>query len=114
MRRREGLRATLGFGACLPEPALLPAPAPLLVSVRVRGTGRLVVQEVLGASRCDGYGGVVGAGDNDGRGGGSPQNPLDHALFLKSAECVIRAARAHPSVVVYVGGNEQVPSDPKP
>ena len=55
---------------------------------------------------CDG---VVGAGDNDGRGGGSAQNPLDHALFLKSAECVIRAARGHPSVVVYVGGNEQVP-----
>ena len=48
-------------------------------------------------------------GDNDGRGGGSAQNPLDHDLFLRSAESVIRTARAHPSVAVYVGGNEQMP-----
>jgi len=47
--------------------------------------------------------------DNDGAEGGAAGNPLDHELFLHSAARVIRDSRAHPSVTVYVGGNEQRP-----
>ena len=49
-------------------------------------------------------------GDNNGGagGGGSSEYPKDHQLFLLSAACVIRGARTHPSVALYVGGNEQV------
>ena len=48
-------------------------------------------------------------GDDNGGGGGADALPLDHGLFLQSAESVIRLARAHPSVAIYVGGNEQMP-----
>ncbi len=48
--------------------------------------------------------------DNDGVEGGAAGNPLDHQLFLDSAARVIRDSRTHPSVAVYVGGNEQRPS----
>ena len=50
-------------------------------------------------------------GDDNGRGSGTSQLPLNHDLWLACAEQLIRIARAHPCVAIYVGGNEQEPCD---
>ena len=49
------------------------------------------------------------SGDNNGRWAGSYDWPLDHAGYLAAAADTIRAARAHPSLLLHVGGNELYP-----
>ena len=69
---------------------------------------------------CDLYGVMVWSefwitGDCDGRGStkdspeSNPNWPLDHLLFLQCASDVIKQLRNHPSLVLWCGGNEQVP-----
>jgi len=69
---------------------------------------------------CDFFGIMVWSefwitGDCDGRGAtkdspeSNPDWPLDHQLFLECACDVIKKLRNHPSVVLWCGGNEQVP-----
>lgn len=50
-------------------------------------------------------------GDVDGRGVpvSNPDGPLDHDLFLLCARDTIKLLRNHPSLALWVGGNEQVP-----
>ncbi|CAK9163379.1 unnamed protein product [Ilex paraguariensis] len=52
-------------------------------------------------------------GDCDGRGVpvSNPDGPLDHDLFLFCARDTIKLLRNHPSLALWVGGNEQVPPD---
>nr|XP_009767426.1 PREDICTED: mannosylglycoprotein endo-beta-mannosidase isoform X2 [Nicotiana sylvestris] len=65
---------------------------------------------------CDLYGLLVWqefwiTGDCDGRGDpvSNPNGPLDHELFLLCARDTIKLLRNHPSLALWVGGNEQVP-----
>ncbi|KAK8620770.1 hypothetical protein V6N13_067232 [Hibiscus sabdariffa] len=65
---------------------------------------------------CDVYGLLVWqefwiTGDVDGRGVpiSNPNGPLDHDLFLLCARDTIKLLRNHPSLALWVGGNEQVP-----
>ncbi|CAN7134543.1 unnamed protein product [Brassica rapa subsp. narinosa] len=65
---------------------------------------------------CDIYGLLVWqefwiTGDVDGRGVpvSNPNGPLDHDLFLLCARDTVRLLRNHPSLALWVGGNEQVP-----
>ncbi|CAI9102221.1 OLC1v1000454C1 [Oldenlandia corymbosa var. corymbosa] len=65
---------------------------------------------------CDIYGILVWqefwiTGDVDGRGVpvSNPDGPLDHDLFLLCAKDTIKLLRNHPSLALWVGGNEQVP-----
>lgn len=65
---------------------------------------------------CDIYGLLVWqefwiTGDVDGRGVpvSNPDGPLDHDLFLLCARDTIKLLRNHPSLALWVGGNEQVP-----
>ncbi|CAI8603446.1 unnamed protein product [Vicia faba] len=65
---------------------------------------------------CDYYGLLVWqefwiTGDVDGRGVpvSNPQGPLDHDLFLFCARDTVKLLRNHPSLALWVGGNEQVP-----
>ncbi|KAJ7977977.1 mannosylglycoprotein endo-beta-mannosidase [Quillaja saponaria] len=67
---------------------------------------------------CDYYGILVWqefwiTGDVDGRGDpvSNPDGPLDHALFLLCARDTVKLLRNHPSLAIWVGGNEQVPPD---
>ncbi|KAM7478054.1 hypothetical protein LguiA_026267 [Lonicera macranthoides] len=67
---------------------------------------------------CDIYGLLVWqefwiTGDVDGRGVpvSNPNGPLDHDLFLHCARDTIKLLRNHPSLALWVGGNEQVPPD---
>lgn len=67
---------------------------------------------------CDKYGLLVWqefwiTGDVDGRGipVSNPDGPLDHDLFLLCARDTIKLLRNHPSLALWVGGNEQVPPD---
>ncbi|KAL3030406.1 hypothetical protein AAZX31_03G218000 [Glycine max] len=67
---------------------------------------------------CDCYGLLVWqefwiTGDVDGRGVpvSNPNGPLDHDLFLFSARDTVKLLRNHPSLALWVGGNEQVPPD---
>ncbi|KAL5155999.1 Mannosylglycoprotein endo-beta-mannosidase [Glycine soja] len=67
---------------------------------------------------CDYYGLLVWqefwiTGDVDGRGDpvSNPNGPLDHDLFLFSARDTVKLLRNHPSLALWVGGNEQVPPD---
>ncbi|KAL3843961.1 hypothetical protein ACJIZ3_001364 [Penstemon smallii] len=67
---------------------------------------------------CDIYGLLVWqefwiTGDCDGRGVpvSNPDGPLDHDLFLLCARDTVRLLRNHPSLALWVGGNEQVPPD---
>ena len=50
-------------------------------------------------------------GDVDGRGVpvSNPNGPLDHDLFLLCARDTVKLLRNHPSLALWVGGNEQVP-----
>jgi mannosylglycoprotein endo-beta-mannosidase len=48
-------------------------------------------------------------GDNNGRWAGSPEWPLSHGAYLAAAADTIRGARAHPSLLLHVGGNELYP-----
>lgn len=50
-------------------------------------------------------------GDVDGRGDpvSNPDGPLDHDLFLLCARDTVKLLRNHPSLALWVGGNEQVP-----
>ena len=41
----------------------------------------------------------------------NPNGPLDHDLFLFSARDTVKLLRNHPSLALWVGGNEQVPPD---
>lgn len=52
-------------------------------------------------------------GDVDGRGEpvSNPDGPRDHDLFLLCAKDTIKLLRNHPSLALWVGGNEQVPPD---
>ncbi|KAK4406610.1 Mannosylglycoprotein endo-beta-mannosidase [Sesamum angolense] len=52
-------------------------------------------------------------GDCDGRGDpvSNPDGPLDHDLFLLCARDTVTLLRNHPSLALWVGGNEQVPPD---
>lgn len=52
-------------------------------------------------------------GDVDGRGEpkSNPNGPLDHDLFLLCARDTVKLLRNHPSLALWVGGNEQVPPD---
>ncbi|CAL1393459.1 unnamed protein product [Linum trigynum] len=65
---------------------------------------------------CDIYGILVWqefwiTGDVDGRGVpvSNPNGPLDHDLFLLCARDTVKLLRNHPSLALWVGGNEQVP-----
>ncbi|CAN1232897.1 Mannosylglycoprotein endo-beta-mannosidase [Linum perenne] len=65
---------------------------------------------------CDVYGILVWqefwiTGDVDGRGDpvSNPNGPLDHELFLFCARDTVKLLRNHPSLAIWVGGNEQVP-----
>jgi len=67
---------------------------------------------------CDLYGLLVWqefwiTGDCDGRGVpvSNPDGPLDHELFLLCARDTVKLLRNHPSLALWVGGNEQVPPD---
>ncbi|KAH6805791.1 glycoside hydrolase family 2 protein [Perilla frutescens var. frutescens] len=67
---------------------------------------------------CDIYGLLVWqefwiTGDVDGRGVpvSNPNGPLDHDLFLLCARDTVKLLRNHPSLALWVGGNEQVPPD---
>ncbi|KAI3770655.1 hypothetical protein L6452_01796 [Arctium lappa] len=67
---------------------------------------------------CDIYGLLVWqefwiTGDVDGRGDpvSNPDGPLDHDLFLYCARDTVKLLRNHPSLALWVGGNEQVPPD---
>ncbi|KAM7473749.1 hypothetical protein LguiB_020992 [Lonicera macranthoides] len=67
---------------------------------------------------CDIYGLLVWqefwiTGDVDGRGDpvSNPNGPLDHDLFLHCARDTVKLLRNHPSLALWVGGNEQVPPD---
>ncbi|KAL3538103.1 hypothetical protein ACH5RR_001469 [Cinchona calisaya] len=67
---------------------------------------------------CDIYGILVWqefwiTGDVDGRGDpvSNPDGPLDHDLFLLCARDTIKLLRNHPSLALWVGGNEQVPPE---
>ncbi|KZV22229.1 glycoside hydrolase family 2 family protein [Dorcoceras hygrometricum] len=67
---------------------------------------------------CDIYGLLVWqefwiTGDCDGRGipVSNPDGPLDHELFLLCARDTVKLLRNHPSLALWVGGNEQVPPD---
>lgn len=50
-------------------------------------------------------------GDCDGRGDpvSNPDGPLDHDLFLLCARDTVKLLRNHPSLALWVGGNEQIP-----
>ena len=52
-------------------------------------------------------------GDVDGRGDpvSNPNGPQDHDLFLICARDTVKLLRNHPSLALWVGGNEQVPPD---
>lgn len=52
-------------------------------------------------------------GDVDGRGVpvSNPDGPLDHALFMDCARDTVKLLRNHPSLALWVGGNEQVPPE---
>ncbi|XP_045813525.1 mannosylglycoprotein endo-beta-mannosidase [Trifolium pratense] len=65
---------------------------------------------------CDYYGLLVWqefwiTGDCDGRGipVSNPNGPLDHDLFLFCARDTVKLLRNHPSLALWVGGNEQTP-----
>ncbi|KAL8205918.1 hypothetical protein R6Q57_009469 [Mikania cordata] len=65
---------------------------------------------------CDIYGLLVWqefwiTGDVDGRGDpvSNPNGPLDHELFLYCAQDTVKLLRNHPSLALWVGGNEQIP-----
>ncbi|CAH8356048.1 unnamed protein product [Eruca vesicaria subsp. sativa] len=65
---------------------------------------------------CDVYGLLVWqefwiTGDVDGRGDpvSNLNGPLDHDLFLLCARDTVKLLRNHPSLALWVGGNEQVP-----
>ncbi|CAL0300089.1 unnamed protein product [Lupinus luteus] len=67
---------------------------------------------------CDYYGLLVWqefwiTGDVDGRGQpiSNEEGPLDHALFLFCARDTVKLLRNHPSLALWVGGNEQTPPD---
>ncbi|KAJ1417112.1 Immunoglobulin-like fold [Sesbania bispinosa] len=67
---------------------------------------------------CDYYGLLVWqefwiTGDVDGRGVpiSNPKGPLDHDLFLFCARDTVKLLRNHPSLALWVGGNEQIPPD---
>ncbi|KAJ0734584.1 putative mannosylglycoprotein endo-beta-mannosidase [Helianthus annuus] len=67
---------------------------------------------------CDIYGLLVWqefwiTGDVDGRGDpiSNPNGPLDHELFLYCARDTVKLLRNHPSLALWVGGNEQTPPD---
>ncbi|KAK7258855.1 hypothetical protein RIF29_24443 [Crotalaria pallida] len=67
---------------------------------------------------CDYYGILVWqefwiTGDVDGRGVpvSNPNGPLDHDLFLFCARDTVKLLRNHPSLALWVGGNEQIPPD---
>ncbi|KAM3704876.1 hypothetical protein ACB094_03G040000 [Castanea mollissima] len=67
---------------------------------------------------CDIYGLLVWeefwiTGDVDGRGDpvSNPNGPQDHDLFLICARDTVKLLRNHPSLALWVGGNEQVPPD---
>ncbi|GMH10439.1 hypothetical protein Nepgr_012280 [Nepenthes gracilis] len=67
---------------------------------------------------CDVYGLLVWqefwiTGDCDGRGDpvSNPDGPLDHDLFLLCARDTVKLLRNHPSLALWVGGNEQIPPD---
>ncbi|XP_020264142.1 mannosylglycoprotein endo-beta-mannosidase isoform X2 [Asparagus officinalis] len=65
---------------------------------------------------CDLYGLLVWqefciTGDVDGRGDpvSNPNGPLDHDLFMLCARDTVKLLRNHPSLALWVGGNEQTP-----
>ncbi|XP_047319995.1 mannosylglycoprotein endo-beta-mannosidase [Impatiens glandulifera] len=67
---------------------------------------------------CDLYGILVWqefwiTGDVDGRGDpvSNPNGPLDHELFLLCARDTVKLLRNHPSLALWVGGNEQIPPE---
>ncbi|KAL2325508.1 hypothetical protein Fmac_024566 [Flemingia macrophylla] len=67
---------------------------------------------------CDYYGLLVWqefwiTGDVDGRGDpiSNPNGPLDHDLFLFCARDTVKLLRNHPSLALWVGGNEQTPPE---
>nr|DAD19492.1 TPA_asm: hypothetical protein HUJ06_020955 [Nelumbo nucifera] len=67
---------------------------------------------------CDIYGLLVWqefwiTGDCDGRGipVSNPNGPLDHDLFMLCSRDTIKLLRNHPSLALWVGGNEQTPPD---
>nr|XP_043619072.1 mannosylglycoprotein endo-beta-mannosidase [Erigeron canadensis] len=67
---------------------------------------------------CDIYGLLVWqefwiTGDVDGRGDpvSNPDGPLDHDLFMYCARDTVKLLRNHPSLALWVGGNEQIPPD---
>eukprot|EP00911_Craspedida_sp_UC1_P001301 UC1_evm1s980 len=53
-------------------------------------------------------------GDNNGRWAGNYSWPEDQDVYLDNVRDVVRALRNHPSLMVYVGGNELYPASQSP
>ena len=53
-------------------------------------------------------------GDNNGRWAGSYSSPLDHDVYLACVKDVILMLRNHPSLLLWVGGNELYPAAKSP
>ncbi|KAK4427659.1 Mannosylglycoprotein endo-beta-mannosidase [Sesamum alatum] len=63
--------------------------------------GLLVWQEFWITGDCDGQGVPIS----------NPVGPLDHDLFLLCARDTVKLLRNHPSLALWVGGNERAPPD---
>ena len=53
-------------------------------------------------------------GDNNGRWAGNYSWPLDHQVYLSCAADVVKMLRNHPSLLLWVGGNELFPEKQSP
>eukprot|EP00041_Stephanoeca_diplocostata_P002316 m.25464 g.25464 ORF g.25464 m.25464 type:complete len:1144 (+) comp13183_c0_seq5:141-3572(+) len=85
--------------------------------IRVWGGGVAERPEFFDA--CDKYGVFVWSefwmtGDNNGRWAGSYSWPDDHTVYMANVNDTIRMQRNHPSLLLWVGGNELYPEGESP